>query len=85
MISYNDWLKQVKLKHFINGAFVPSKGQDTFEVINPATETVIGLAAKANQEDVELAVEAARAAFPAWKNTDAVDRCKILLKVSQLI
>lgn len=46
---------------------------------------MIGLAAKANQEDVELAVEAARAAFPAWKNTDAVDRCKILLKVSQLI
>lgn len=46
---------------------------------------MIGLAAKANQEDVDLAVSAAKAAFPAWRDMDAVDRGKILLKVSQLI
>lgn len=85
MLKYPEHLKEVELKHFINGEYVASKGQGTFAVINPATEEPIGSAAIGSQEDVDLAVKAAKEAFKTWRHTDAHVRGKILLKVSELI
>jgi acyl-CoA reductase-like NAD-dependent aldehyde dehydrogenase len=41
-------LKKIESKHFINGSYVASKGQETYQVVNPATEELIGLEAKGN-------------------------------------
>ena len=41
---------------FINGKWQKSISGDTYEVINPATEEVIGKASKANKEDIQLAI-----------------------------
>ena len=84
-MKFIEHFKAVELKHFINGAFVPSDGKETFEVINPATEELIGRASKGNEEDVNNAVKAAKDAFKVWSNYDAVKRGRILTKMSELI
>lgn len=85
MYRYPEQFQEIQGKHFIDGQFVDSKGQDTFLVINPATEEPIGKASAGNQKDVELAVEAAQKAFQSWKSTDAHARGRILLKISELL
>lgn len=57
---------------FINGAWVPAgPDRQRLPIINPATEAVIATVALAQAEDVDRAVEAAAAAFPAWSSTDS--------------
>lgn len=68
---------------FINGAWV--KGAKTFTVDNPATGETIANVADLGAKETEEAVEAAYAAFPAWKKMLAKDRQKILRKWSDLI
>ena len=51
---------------FINGKWVPSGGTGTHEVTDAATEEVIATIPEGNAADVDAAVSAARAAFPAW-------------------
>ena len=56
----------------IDGALTP--GEHAFEVINPATEAVIAQAPDATRADLDRAVAAARAAFPAWSATPIAER-----------
>ena len=55
-------------KMWINGTYTAGTSSKVIEVRNPATEEVIDTAPAANATDVEQAVSAAQAAFPAWKN-----------------
>ena len=48
-----------KLGQFINGKWQQSSDKGTYDVINPATEEIIGQASKATSEDVELALKSA--------------------------
>lgn len=52
---------------YINGRWVPSSDGSTFKAINPANGEVLSVCAEATQDDVNAAVRAAQAAFPAWK------------------
>jgi len=52
----------------IGGEFVPARGGETIEVINPATEDVLGHVPRSRDEDVADAVAAASDAFPAWRD-----------------
>ncbi len=61
---------------YIDGAFVPSTGTGTLPVTNPYTEQVIGQVPDGTVEDVDRAVRAAAAAFPAWAATSRDDRVK---------
>jgi len=61
---------------YIDGAFVPSTGAGTLPVTNPYTEQVIGSVPDGTVEDVDRAVRAAAAAFPAWAATSRADRVK---------
>jgi acyl-CoA reductase-like NAD-dependent aldehyde dehydrogenase len=58
---------------------------DTYEVVNPATEQVVGLAPEATPADVHAAVEAARAAFPSWSQTTPKERFDLLLAAAQRV
>lgn len=70
-------------KNFINGAFVaPSKMQD---IVSPWTGEVIARVTMSNQDDVEAAVSAAAAAFPAWRATPIKERCARLFKFRELV
>ena len=62
-MKFAEKLKTIHNKLFIKGQFVDSKAGNTFEVINPADESVIGTAVAASPQDVDDAVMAAQAAF----------------------
>ncbi|KGX85868.1 aldehyde dehydrogenase family protein [Pontibacillus litoralis] len=71
------------LKHYINGEWVESIGTETEDVINPATEEVIGQIALGTKEDVDKAVRAARAAFPSFSQTTKEERIELLERISE--
>jgi betaine-aldehyde dehydrogenase len=72
---------------YINGEFVPAQATGTIDVIDPATEDVIGRVPDAGAPDVDRAVAAARAAFDdgPWKTMTAQDRGRILFKLAQTV
>ncbi|MCU1594097.1 MAG: aldehyde dehydrogenase family protein, partial [Frankiales bacterium] len=55
---------------YIDGAWTASSGTDTIDVLNPATEEVIGKVASGTAEDADRAVAAARAAFDSWSSLE---------------
>lgn len=63
---------------YINGKFTTGHSTETISVINPATEEVIGEAARGTARDSLDAVEAAQAAFPAWKMVPANEKAAAL-------
>ena len=65
-------------KQYINGEWVDSTGSETIEVVNPATEKVIGKISSGTKDDVDRAVEAAKDAFPTFSKTSVDDRIKLL-------
>ncbi|MEE4350164.1 MAG: aldehyde dehydrogenase family protein [Pacificimonas sp.] len=62
------------------------RGSDsTFEAINPATEETIANVPDASREQFEDAVRAAKAAFPAWRDTPVAERQKVVAAIGQAI
>ena len=74
-----------KFGQFINGKWVKSSGGETYEVLNPANEELLGKASKANKNDIELALKSAQKGFDVWKNTSPWDRSKIIRNISEII
>jgi len=75
----------LQLANFINGAFVPPRSGEYFDDINPATAEVIGRIPDSDERDVDDAVRAAKAAFPAWSRKTAIERSNLLLKLADLV
>ncbi|SFH59799.1 aldehyde dehydrogenase family protein [Planctomicrobium piriforme] len=71
----------------IDGEWKNSVSGETFPTYHPATEEKIADVAKANAQDVDLAVKAARKAFETgpWPKMDARDRGRLLNKLADLI
>ena len=76
-----------KKNMFINGEFVNSVNEETFDTYNPSDGEVLAKVYKAEAEDVNLAVMAAKKAFEdgPWSRMSAVERGKLIYKLSQLI
>jgi 1-pyrroline dehydrogenase len=75
-----------RLEMSIGGKWVPGSGRDYQEVINPATGKVIAEVPKGTDEDVNLAVRAARAAFDGvWFDTTPRERSEMLLKLADVV
>ena len=71
---------------FINGEFVPSRQHKTFEVLNPSTEEEITHIYEAREDDVDIAVAAAKKAFEnGWSTADPEMRTKCLIRLADLI
>ena len=86
-MKYQQQFKQVQCKLFIDGNYVDSVGGKKFDVINPATEEVIGQSVGATSTDVDLAVKSAHKAFHSgpWRKMNDSDRAKILFKFANLL
>jgi aldehyde dehydrogenase (NAD+) len=69
------------LKYYINGEWVDSEASQQLDVINPATEEVAGHIIPGTAADVDKAVKAAAAAFPAWSTTTREERLAILDRI----
>jgi 5-carboxymethyl-2-hydroxymuconic-semialdehyde dehydrogenase len=73
----------MQIQHLIDGAAVPSR--DYFETVNPATQEVLAEVARGGEREVDAAVAAAKAAFPAWAGRPAAERAVLLRKLGDLI
>jgi aldehyde dehydrogenase (NAD+) len=82
-----DWLARHSegFGHFINGAFVPSAGKQWIEVSDPANGEILGRVPHGNAADVDLAVRAARKAFPAWSKLPGYARARHLYALARHI
>ena len=74
-----------KFGQFIDGKWQPSEKNETYEVINPATEEVIGKASKATPADVEKALKSAEKGFAVWRNTPPWQRSYVIRKIADLM
>src|SRR5579863_788838 len=75
----------VRDKIYINGAWVPSTGTGTLEVIDSGTEEVFATIPEGTAEDVDKAVQAAAAAFPGWAATSREERAKLLTRIGEAL
>jgi aldehyde dehydrogenase (NAD+) len=75
----------LQTKLLIGGEWVDGAAGGRIEVIDPFTNEAITAIAEARAEDVDRAVAAAKAAFPAWARTSAHERGRLLLKLADRI
>src|SRR5438445_544326 len=73
------------LDNFIGGRWVKAHATEFFDVHNPARGEVIGRTPLSTGADVDAAVAAARAAFPAWRETPVNARAQVLYKFKALL
>lgn len=71
--------------NYIGGKFVAPVGGEYFDNISPINGQVFTQAARGRQADIDLALDAAHKAFPAWSTSSPTDRSNILLKIAQRI
>ena len=71
------------INHLINGKSQTSR--DTFETVNPATQETLAEVARGGADEVNAAVAAAKAAFPAWAARPAIERANLMRKLGDLI
>ncbi len=74
-----------KFGQFIDGKWRPSSNNETYDVINPATEEIIGKASKASTADVDKALKSAEKGFLIWKKFSPWDRAGIIRKIADQI
>jgi aldehyde dehydrogenase (NAD+) len=66
--------------HLIGGNWVPARSGETIGVINPATQEVLLSVPRGGAADIDDAVQAAAAAFPAWRDASPVTRAEALYR-----
>ncbi len=70
---------------YVNGEWVaPAAGATVMDIVNPATEEVVGRLSLGSTEDANRAVAAARAAFPSWSQSSREDRIALLERIMGL-
>ncbi len=74
-----------KLANFVGGVDTPPVSGQYFDTLNPATGETITLVPDSDERDIELAVTAAEKAFECWSSRSAEERCRVMLKVADLI
>ena len=72
----------MRIEHLIGGKAVASRKY--FETVNPATQEVLAEVAQGAVEEINLAVSAAKAAFPAWAAKPAAQRATLMRKLGDL-
>lgn len=72
-------------KLLINGEFIESQTQQWQDIVNPATQDVIGIVPFATVDEVNAAIAAAQQAFEGWRQTPIQARMRIMLKLQELI
>jgi malonate-semialdehyde dehydrogenase (acetylating) / methylmalonate-semialdehyde dehydrogenase len=77
--------KDQTIPNYIGGAWVRPAASDSLPLTNPATGESLGRVPLSGAADVDAAVQAARAAFPAWRATPPVVRARYLFRLKTLL
>ena len=74
-----------RYSHWIGGRAVAGTSGRAGDVFNPSLGVVAARVALASEPEVDAAVRAARAAFPAWAATPALKRARVLFKFKEIV
>ena len=75
----------LRLTNLIGGEQLPPENDRWLEVFEPATGKAFALAPDSDAEDLDAAVDAAHAAFPAWAALPAAERAQCLVRLADLV
>jgi malonate-semialdehyde dehydrogenase (acetylating) / methylmalonate-semialdehyde dehydrogenase len=78
-------ITEAKVPHYIDGQWVESNAGEWSEIVNPATGETLGKVPLSGAGEVTKAIDAAAAAYPAWRRTPPEDRIQPLFKLKQLL
>ncbi len=73
------------IKNYVNGQWVDSKSSQILDVVNPATTEVIARVPLSTPDEVRTAIQAARDAFPEWRETPPVTRARYMFTLKDLM
>ena len=73
------------IKNYVNGQWVDSKSTEILDVVNPATTEVIGRVPLSTPDEVRTAIQAAKDAFPEWRETPPVNRARYMFRLRDLM
>jgi len=86
MALLEESIKEVlRLKNFINGDWVESESDQILDIINPATQKTIAKVPMSTRDEVNMAVKAAKEAFPDWRRTTPLARARCLFRLKELM
>src|SRR4249919_2290556 len=74
-----------RISHFIDGKELAGDSGRFGDVFNPATGEITGKVALASKPDVEIAIDSAAKAFPAWAAVTPLNRARVLFKFKELL
>src|SRR5438309_5419112 len=78
-------ITEAKIPHYIDGQWVESGAREWSEIVNPATGESLGKVPISDAAEVTKAIDAAAAAYPAWRRTPPEDRIQPLFKLKVLV
>ncbi|TBU82385.1 CoA-acylating methylmalonate-semialdehyde dehydrogenase [Phytopseudomonas dryadis] len=73
------------IQHLIHGELTDGQGGRRADVFNPATGEAVRRVALADVATVQQAIDSAKAAFPAWRNTPPAKRAQVMFRFKQLL
>ena len=86
MVLLEEPIKEpVMVKNYINGEFVESESEEQLDVINPATQKVIGKVPISLPDELNAAVDAALDAFEEWRKTPPLARARYMFRLKALL
>jgi malonate-semialdehyde dehydrogenase (acetylating)/methylmalonate-semialdehyde dehydrogenase len=78
-------MKYPSIKNFVNGEFVVPAGKGTMEVVSPLDGTLLSTVPLSLASDLDVAVAAAKKAFPAWSKTPIKERVQVFFRYKYLL
>ncbi len=78
-------MKYNPIQNFIGGKFVASQTQKTMDVISPLDGTLLSTVPMSSAKELDDAVKAAKAAFPAWSKTPIKERVQVFFRYKTLL
>ena len=82
-VTQSDVVTTCKL--LVDGKWIESTATEYGDIANPSTGEIIGKVPMCSAKDVDLAVQAAQKAFPAWRDTPIVERARVMFKFKNLL
>ncbi|WP_284281423.1 CoA-acylating methylmalonate-semialdehyde dehydrogenase [Limnobacter litoralis] len=76
---------QISIQNYVNGQLLETSSGRSMQVYNPATGEVRGAVGMSTRADVDKAVAAAKAAFPAWSNMPPIKRARLMNRFLALV
>ena len=77
--------EELELENYIDGEWVKSESKEALDVVNPATQKILARVPMSTAGEVNRAIEAAKEAFPEWRQTTPLARVRCLFRLKELL